>query len=217
MSTGCREARGEGRLVTRQLRQLPHRKPASTMLIFDIARTPRRNANRPLSVPQRPDPEGFSGFALRCVALRCLVRIAARLAPGPCRLARLSAREARLARSENRLSHPTPANPAAPLTYCTPRARPCAQPQPLWGARPDAGLGRLLRARTRRGRRGADVPRSFGIVPSGPAKRWIAQPTPSHRRSQEVSDNDRTNFITTIARLGQCCCPCCAAARVALR
>ena len=49
-------------------------------------------------------------------------------------------------------------------------------------------------------------PRSFGIVPSGPAKRWIAQPTPSHRRSQEVSDNDRTNFITTIARLGQCCC-----------
>jgi hypothetical protein len=50
------------------------------------------------------------------------------------------------------------------------------------------------------------------IVPSGPAKRWIAQPTPSHRRSQEVSDNVRTNFITTIERLGQCCCPCCRSA-----
>ena len=142
--------------------------------------------------PQRPDPEGFSGW------LRCLARIAGG-ARGASQLGWLSAREARLARSENRLTHPTAANPAAPLTY--PAACPYAQLEPP----PDAGLGRLLRARRgRRGplRQGASAQCQAGRPSGGSLSRPLAIV-----EAKRCPTNDRTNFITTIARLGQCCCP----------
>ena len=93
-------------------------KPISQAFVcVSIARTPGRNANRPLSVPSGRTPKGFQALcrvASPCVALRGSRLVFAWALAG--------ARN-RLARSENRLTHPTPANQAAGLTYppTTPR------------------------------------------------------------------------------------------------
>ena len=90
-------------------------KPISQAFVcVSIARTPGRNANRPLSVPSGRTPKGFQALcrvASPCVALRGSRLVFAWALAG--------ARN-RLARSENRLTHPTPANQAAGLTYPPP-------------------------------------------------------------------------------------------------
>lgn len=119
-------------------------KPISQAFVcVSIARTPGRNANRPLSVPSGRTPKGFQALcrvASPCVALRGSRLVFAWALAG--------ARN-RLARSENRLTHPTPANQAAGLTYPPTTPSPRQSPQT---PHPRASYGPSSAPRLRGGR-----------------------------------------------------------------